>query len=82
MVYRMAARGFEQDRIEHIVRFSGERYFDTETRRTVWVGKHGSQDVLIPCEVDGRTVTPVTIHAVTRQQIRFRTLSGRFQDVK
>lgn len=76
--YRAELRGFELAMLERIVRHSSERYFDTETRRTIVVGRHRKQLVMIPYEVDGDTVTPVTIHAITRQQIRFRLQTGRF----
>ena len=76
--YRTTARGFELNLIEDILRFSSERYYDVETDRTIVVGKHGEQLVLIPYEQSENTITPVTIHATTRQQIRFRLKTGRF----
>jgi hypothetical protein len=42
------------------------------------VGRHNRQLVLIPYEVDTETITPVTVHAIARQQIRFRLRAGRF----
>ena len=42
------------------------------------VGQHGKQLVLIPYEQSENTITPITIHATTRQQIRFRLKTGRF----
>jgi hypothetical protein len=42
------------------------------------VGRHDRQLVMIPYEVSGDTITPVTVHAITRQQIRFRLRAGRF----
>ena len=45
-------------KLEHIVRRSSERYFDTETGLTVVVGRHKRRLVLIPCEVDADTITP------------------------
>lgn len=65
-------------KLEYIVRHSSERYFDTETGLNIVVGRHNRQLVLIPCEVEGDTITPVTVHAITRQQIRFRLRTGRF----
>ena len=65
-------------RLEGIIRHSSEHYFDTVTGRTIVVGRHNKQLVMIPYEVDGDTVIPVTIHAITRQQIRFRLQTGRF----
>ena len=82
MLYRIHARGYQRDTIEHIVRFSAERYFDTETRRYVLIGKHGNREVIIPYDKEAKTIVPVTIHPITRQQIRFRKLSGRFEDAK
>ena len=64
--------------LEHIIRHSSERYVDTETGRTIVVGHHGKQLVMVPSEVDRDTITPVTVHAITRQQIRFRLRTGRF----
>jgi hypothetical protein len=77
--YRAQLRGFELTTVEKIVRFSEERYFDSSTERMVVVGKHGSQLVMIPYEEDEETVTPITIHAVTRQQLNLRLQTGRFR---
>jgi len=76
--YRAELRGFDLARLERIIRHSSERYFDTVTGRTIVVGRHNKQLVMIPYEMDGDTVIPVTIHAITRQQIRFRLRTGRF----
>lgn len=76
--YRATLRGFDLDLIENILRFSSERYYDVETDRAIVVGKHGEQLVLIPYEQSENTITPITIHATTRQQIRFRLKTGRF----
>ncbi len=76
--YRTESRGFELSKIENILRHSGERYFDTATRRLIVVGKHDDRLVLIPYEKQGNEITPVTIHATTRQQINFRLKTGRF----
>ncbi len=48
MRYRARARGFDLAKIEHLVRYSSERYFDTETGRQVVVGRHGDNLVMIP----------------------------------
>ena len=82
LIYRMNVRGFQKDKIDNIVRFSPERYFDTETRRYVVIGKHGNKEVLIPYDTEEKTIIPVTIHTISRQQIRFRKLSGRFENAK
>ncbi|MCL5266559.1 MAG: hypothetical protein M1469_00455 [Bacteroidetes bacterium] len=76
--YRAELRGFELSKIENILRHSGERYFDTAARRLIVVGKHDDRLVLIPYEKQGNEITPVTIHATTRQQINFRLKTGRF----
>ncbi len=75
--YRAELRGFDLTKLEHIIRHSGERYFDTETVLAIVVGRHNRQLVMIPYEVDGDAIIPVTVHAITRQQIRFRLRTGR-----
>ena len=76
--HRAALRGFDLAKIEHIVRHSTERYSDSATGRVVIVGRHDQTLVIIPCEADENRITPVTIHAITRQQINFRLKTGRF----
>ena len=76
--YRAELRGFDLAKIEEILRFSGERYYDTVTGREIAVGKHDNRLVIIPYERSGDLITPVTIHSTTRQQIRFRLRTGRF----
>jgi hypothetical protein len=76
--YRARLRGFDLATIEHIVRYSGERYVDTTTDRFVAVGRMADLLVLIPYESGQGTITPVTVHATTRQQINFRLKTGRF----
>jgi len=78
--HRAAIRGFDLEKLEHIIRHSSERYFDTETGRHVAVGKHDEQLVMIPYEAEQEIITPVTVHATTPQQIRFRLNTGRFTD--
>ena len=78
MKYRARLRGFDLAKIEHIVRYSDERYFDTVTRRPIAVGRIDDLLVIIPCDTDQGSITPVTIHATTRQQINFRLKTGRF----
>ena len=75
--YRAHLRDFKLNAIEQIVRYSEEQYFDTVTRRMVVIGKHAEQLVMIPYEESDDAITPVTIHAITRQQIRFRLQTGR-----
>jgi hypothetical protein len=76
--YRTKLRGFELSKIENILRYSGENYFDTVTRRLIAVGKHDDKLVIIPYEKHGNEIIPITIHATTRQQIKFRLKTGRF----
>lgn len=42
------------------------------------VGRHDDRLVMVPYEEKEGTVTPVTIHVTTRQQISFRLKTGRF----
>jgi hypothetical protein len=76
--YRAKLRGFDLTKIEKILKYSGERYYDTETDRLIAVGKHDNLLVIIPYEYSDNIMIPVTIHATTRQQIRFRLKSGRY----
>ena len=76
--YRTELRGFELSKIENILRYSEERYFDIATRRLIAVGKHDNILVIIPYEKHENEIRPVTIHATTRQQIKFRLKTGRF----
>jgi hypothetical protein len=76
--HRAKLRGFDLNKIEQIVKSSRERYLDTATARRVVVGRCGKTLVLIPYELRGDTLIPVTIHATTRQQIEFRLKTGRF----
>ena len=77
--YRCETRGFDVSIIEHIVRYSTERYYDTETRRTVVIGSHHNILVLIPYEENELELKPITVHAINRKQIRFRLNTGRFR---
>jgi hypothetical protein len=76
--YRAELRGFDLTRLENILRHSEERYFDTETERTIVVGRHDKQLVMIPYEVKEDSIIPITVHAITRQLIRLRLRTGRF----
>ena len=76
--YRAELRGFDLNLIENIIRYSQERYIDSETYRFVVIGEHGNKWVMIPYEETETTVAPVTIHATTRQQVKFRLTTGRF----
>ena len=78
MKHRAELRGFEFSKIENILRHSAEKYLDTATQRFIVVGKHDDILVIIPYEKHGNEITPITIHATTRQQIKFRLKTGRF----
>lgn len=78
MRYRATLRRFDLAKIEHIIRHSHERYLDTATGRSVVVGRIDESLVMIPCDIEPGKITPVTIHATTRQQIGFRLKTGRF----
>jgi hypothetical protein len=75
---RAALRAFDLEKIERIIRYSEERYFDTVTRRLIVVGRHDERLALIPYEKREGHFAPVTVHATTRQQINFRLKTGRF----
>ena len=75
--YRVRVRGFDLARIEHILTFSTERYFDTSTQRHIVIGRHYDDIVMIPYEPGDDALTPVTIHVTTRQQVNFRVRTGR-----
>jgi len=79
MTYRLHLRGFDIATVERIVRYSDERYFDTVTGRSVVVGRYHQHLAIIPYERVAQTLTPVTIHVTSRQQILFRLKSGRFR---
>ena len=76
--YRAGLRGFDLAKLERIIRHSSERYFDTETGRSIVVGRHGRKLVMIPYEMKGDLIEPVTVHATTHHQIQFRLRTGRF----
>jgi len=78
MYDRARTRGFALAGVEQIVRFTQERYFDTATRRQVAIGRLEQDLVMIPYDHVGETITPVTIHATTRQHITARLRAGRF----
>lgn len=80
MKYRLSLRGYDLATVEQILRYSSERYMDTVTGRMVAIGRHEKLIVMIPYELMGRTLTPVTIHATSRQQINSRIKSGRFKN--
>ena len=78
MEYRARLRGFDLAKIEQIVRYSSERYVDTVTGSLIAVGRIDDLLVMIPCDTEQGSITPVTIHVTTRQQINFRLKTRRF----
>jgi hypothetical protein len=76
--YRLQLRGFDLATVEQIVRSSTERYVDTGTGRLVAVGRHGDHLIVVPYERTEHTLTPVTVHVTSRQQVNIRLKSGRF----
>ena len=77
MKYKAQLRGFDLNKIEDILRYSEERYFDSATHRMAVVGRHDKSLVIVPYEETDDTITPVTVHAITRQQINFRLKNER-----
>ena len=78
MKYRAKTRQFHLDKLEEIVRYSSERYFDLATARSIVIGRHEKKLVIIAYEVEKETYIPVTVHTTTRQQINYRRTIGRF----
>ena len=76
--HRAALREFDLVEVEQVVKSSKERYIDTATDRHIAVGRCRKTLVLVPYEISGGTLIPVTIHATTRQQVEFRIKAGRF----
>lgn len=80
MKYRLNLRRYDLESVEQILRFSSERYVDTVTGRLIAIGRHEKLLVMVPYELRGHTLTPVTIHATSREQINSRIKSGRFKN--
>jgi hypothetical protein len=76
--YRAAQRSFDLNRVVEIVRFESERYLDMDSGRRVVIGRQKAELLLIPYDEDEVTIRPVTVHAITGKQIRFRVNTGRF----
>lgn len=77
-IHRLTTRGFAAAKIEEIIRFSSERYFDTFTGRLIVVGRHDGTLVIIAYERREDSITPVTIHGTTRVKVNARIRAGRF----
>ena len=80
--YRAKLRGFQLARLEEIVRYGTERYYDTSTGRFIAVGRHGQRLCIIPYEIQEDAIVPVTVHVTTRQQITQRIRKGRYVHVQ
>ena len=78
LIYRANLRGYHIEKIEKILRYSDERYFDVATNRLIVIGRHNDLTVMIPYERIKETLIPITIHVITRKQINYRLKSGRF----
>ena len=76
--YRCKTRGFNLSIIDDIIKHSEERFFDTESGRNMMVGRHKKTLVIIPYDENESTICPITVHAISRQQIKFRLTTGRF----
>jgi hypothetical protein len=78
MRYRAMLRGFDLAVVEHIVRYSSERYLDHGTGSYIAVGQQDKILMMIAYEANDDVITPITAHATTRAQIKARLQSGRF----
>lgn len=80
-IYKTKLRGFNLGNIESALKYSNERYHDTVTNRWVVIGKDASTLVMVPYEAnaEGSSITPITVHATSRQQINYRVKTGRLQ---
>ena len=67
--YRIDLRGFDHKKVETILRYSDERYFDNVTQRRIVIGSHDRLLVMIPYEIEEGNIISVTIHVTTRQQL-------------
>ncbi|MCI5131717.1 MAG: hypothetical protein D3904_09365 [Candidatus Electrothrix sp. EH2] len=79
--YRLGLRGYDPVVIEEVLRYSSERYEDTMTDRMIAVGRHDNAFVMVPYEIRGNEIIPVTVHAIDRKQIAARLRSGRLKSV-
>jgi len=61
--YRAKIRGFDLKQLEDILRYSPERYYDTETGRSIVVGKYQDKLILIPYEKNKSNITPILVKA-------------------
>ena len=80
MKYRLNLRNFDMARVEDVLRFSIERYWDSMHHRRVVIGRCDKTLVLVPYDEEGKIFIPITIHATNRKQIQYRIKIGRFKD--
>ena len=76
--FKASSRGFDLSKIEDIVRYSVERFYDHLAGRRIAIGKHNRKLVMIAYELIYTSFIPITIHTITRQQIRYRIRTGRY----
>ncbi len=67
MRYRLSLRGYDPAVIEDILWYFSGRYTDTLTERAVAVGRHGNVLVMVPYEIKGNEIIPVTVHATDKK---------------
>ena len=79
MRYRISLRKFDIKIVEDIIRYSTECYYDIITGRHIIIGRHKKDLVMVPFESDNISITPVTIHTTSRNQINTRCKSGRLR---
>jgi len=78
-LYRATERKLDLSQIEKILRYSSERYVDTDTGSRIAIGSVENHIILVAYDLieDGYEV--ITSHATNRQQITFRLNSGRYK---
>ena len=80
---RMRLRSVPEAAVRKILTESTERYFDLETVRFVALGRarfgrKGARLLMVAYEQQGNILTAVTVHDVTRLQVRAHIKSGRW----
>lgn len=76
-LYRASERNLDLSQIEKILRYSSERYIDTDTGSHMAIGSMGTHVILVAYDVTEDCYEAITAHATNRQQISFRLKSGR-----
>jgi hypothetical protein len=80
---RLRIRRVPEQVVRSIIENSTERYFDNETLRHIAVGRaefgrKGARLLMVAYEREGNILTPVTVHDVTRAQVRRRVTQERW----